>query len=139
MSTTRKSRWRNSRNTIPGQRHQRRHRRRHVKRGGTYYPMVSDTDVAKSGIVKQLRLGTFSVATAVVCFILSISSAQFMILAFLGLGFIALAFGIALIASARREEKLHLGFEKTDRLEADQELTEDDARSGPIEGRDGSL
>ncbi len=62
-----------------------------------------------------------------------------MILAFLGLGFIALAFGIALIASARREEKLHLDVEKhenQDRLVDEQSLFE--AR-GVETGEDGSL
>ncbi len=115
MGTSRKS-WRNSRNTISGQRHQRRMRRRHIKRGGTYYPMVSDTSIATSGIRKQLILATLSVTSALACFVLCISATQFMFLVCLGMGLVALGFGVALIASARREETLHLDFDNVGRL-----------------------
>lgn len=70
--------------------------------------MTPDVGVAKAGVHKQLLSGVVAISTALCCFILGITSTQFMILVFLGLGFIALSFGIALIASARREEKLHL-------------------------------
>lgn len=109
MNYERKLRWRYSRETLPAKRRRRQSRRRHTKRDENYIANIDEETqaVAVYGIRRQLRLGTISIATAVVCIILGLLSTKFAILAFLSLGFLSLSIGLGLIASASREEKIH--------------------------------
>lgn len=109
MTRANRRRWRDTRDSLPARRRRRRTHRRDKKRGGTYYPIAVDAEVARRGVRTRLLGALVAVTVTTACAIFAILSAlsTFGAMFALGVGASSLGAAVALLLSARQEEQVH--------------------------------
>lgn len=144
MSTSNRFRWRERRDTLTARRHRRRRRRRDLQRSECYEPEPADPDSASRGVRNRLAGAMVAVALTSICIGtgLVIPLSWFAATFAFTLGFSSFGAGIALVLSARHEERVH---ELAAQLDAEDVLAplpdggEDPAEASGTDGTDGSL
>lgn len=107
--STKRRRWRDTRDTMPARRRRRRARRRDQKCSRNYSPMVVDSQIALRGVRARLLGALVAVVVTLVCGIYMIVSAMssFGATFALAVGLCSFGAAVALLLSARQEEKVH--------------------------------
>lgn len=108
MRRGKRIRWRDSRSTLPARRKRRRRRRRDTKRGGTYYPMEVEADVARSGVRSRLVGAVFAAMLTLASVIAGILAPHsFGAIFGFTTGLCSFGAAVGLLMSARHEEQVH--------------------------------
>lgn len=95
--------------TTASKRKRRRHARRDIRRGGEYFPMEVRANAAKRAASTRLWLATACASLTVTAVVAAVVSSQgaFALAALLILAFFSFNATVALVLSARREERVH--------------------------------
>lgn len=129
-------RWRNRRDTLPARRHRRRQRRRDVERQGEYDPIEVHPSSVARGVRSRLvgALGALVVTLGCLGVGVATSLSTFFAVFALTIGLSSFGAGVALVMSARHEEKVHQIADQLDRGDLLESLAEE-----PSDGTDGTV